>query len=45
MDHYGRKDIGVAIPDGSGYVGTLNMWHEVHCIVSRPLLRLLLEYL
>lgn len=32
MDHYGRKDIGVAIPDGSGYVGTLNMYHELHCI-------------
>lgn len=34
MDHYGREEIGVAIPDGSGYVGTLNVYHELHCIVS-----------
>lgn len=45
MDHLGRKDIGVAIPDGSGYVGTLNMWHEVHCIVSRLVFRLILKVL
>ena len=36
MDHYGRTDTGVAMPDGSGYVVTLNMYHEIHCIVSRP---------
>lgn len=41
MDHYGRKDIGVAIPDGSGYVGTLNMYHELHCIVCRPVVCLI----
>lgn len=45
MDHYRRKDIGVAIPDGSGYVGTLNMWHEIHCIASCPVLRLILDVL
>ncbi|MCJ1403416.1 hypothetical protein MMC11_006639 [Xylographa trunciseda] len=32
MEHYGRSDIGVALPDGSGYVGTLNVYHELHCI-------------
>lgn len=36
MAHYGREDIGVAIPDGSGYVGTLNIYHELHCIVRHP---------
>lgn len=36
MNHYGREDIGVAIPDGSGYVGTLNVYHELHCIVRLP---------
>ena len=45
MDHLGRKNIGVAIPDGSGYVGTLNMWHEVHCIVSHLVFRLILKVL
>ena len=34
MAHYGREEIGVAIPNGSGYIGTLNMYHELHCIVS-----------
>ena len=38
MEHYGREDIGVAIPDGSGYVGTLNVYHELHCIVSCTLI-------
>ena len=36
MEHYGREDIGVAIPDGSGYVGTINMYHELHCLVNLP---------
>ena len=43
MEHYGRKDIGVAIPDGSGYVGTLNMYHEIHCLVKSCLLHQYLE--
>lgn len=33
MRHYGREDIGVAIPEGNGYIGTLNVYHELHCIV------------
>jgi hypothetical protein len=24
----------VTLPDGSGYLGTLNVFHELHCIVS-----------
>lgn len=33
MRHYGREDLGVAIPEGGGYIGTLNIYHELHCIV------------
>jgi hypothetical protein len=33
MRHYGREDIGVALPDRDGYIGTLNVFHELHCIV------------
>lgn len=36
MRHYGREDLGVAIPEGGGYIGTLNVYHELHCIVSIP---------
>jgi len=32
MRHYGREDIGVAVPDGEGYLGTLNVYHELHCL-------------
>ncbi|MCJ1379343.1 hypothetical protein MMC17_002444 [Xylographa soralifera] len=32
MEHYGRSDIGVALPEGNGYIGTLNVYHELHCI-------------
>jgi hypothetical protein len=28
MRHYGREDLGVAIPEGGGYIGTLNVYHE-----------------
>jgi len=28
MRHYGREDLGVAIPEGDGYIGTLNVYHE-----------------
>lgn len=34
MKHYGREDLGVALPEGGGYIGTLNVYHELHCIVS-----------
>ena len=43
MAHYGREEIGMAIPDGSGYIGTLNMYHELHCIVSCPCVHLGLD--
>ncbi len=32
MAHYGRLDSGVADPDGRGYLGTLNVYHELHCL-------------
>ncbi|KAI1829089.1 hypothetical protein DTO013E5_9787 [Penicillium roqueforti] len=32
MTHYGREDIGVAVPEGDGYLGTLNVYHELHCL-------------
>ena len=32
MKHYGREDIAVAIPEGGGYIGTLNVFHELHCL-------------
>ncbi|KAL2013558.1 hypothetical protein VTN00DRAFT_1083 [Thermoascus crustaceus] len=34
MRHYGREDLGVALPEGGGYIGTLNVYHELHCIWS-----------
>ena len=24
----------VRLPDGSGFIGTLNVYHEIHCVVS-----------
>lgn len=36
MKYYGREEIGVAIPEGGGYIGTLNVYHELHCIVGEP---------
>ncbi|CZS88194.1 hypothetical protein WAI453_000614 [Rhynchosporium graminicola] len=32
MAHYGRLDSGVALPDGDGYIGVLNVYHELHCL-------------
>ncbi|PFH57164.1 hypothetical protein XA68_15424 [Ophiocordyceps unilateralis] len=32
MRHFGRLNIGVAAPDGSGFLGTLNVFHEIHCL-------------
>ena len=31
---FDREDTAIALPDGSGYVGTLNVFHEIHCVVS-----------
>ena len=28
MRHYGREELGVAIPEGGGFIGTLNVYHE-----------------
>jgi hypothetical protein len=27
-----RQDIAVAVPEGSGYLGTLNVYRELHCL-------------
>lgn len=32
MRHYGREDSGVGLPEGGGYIGTLNVYHELHCL-------------
>ncbi|KAJ8130252.1 hypothetical protein O1611_g3378 [Lasiodiplodia mahajangana] len=32
VQHFGREKAAVALPDGSGYIGTLNVYHEIHCI-------------
>lgn len=34
MEGFGRLDEGVRLPDGSGYLGTLNVYHELHCVVN-----------
>ena len=36
MTRWGRIDEGVRLTDGSGYLGTLNVFHEIHCLV-RPI--------
>ena len=33
MTRWGRIDEGVRLSDGSGYLGTLNVFHEMHCLV------------
>lgn len=33
MHRLGREDIGVRIPGEDGYIGTLNVYHELHCLV------------
>ena len=33
-----RVEDAVQLPDGSGYAGTLNIYHEIHCVVSLHLL-------
>jgi hypothetical protein len=35
MKRLGREDIGVRIPGDDGYIGTLNVYHELHCLVSQ----------
>ena len=31
---FDRQENAVALADGSGYVGTLSVYHEIHCVVS-----------
>ena len=35
---FNREEDAVLLPDGSGYAGTLNIYHEIHCVVSPPML-------
>ena len=35
---FNRVEDAVQLPDGSGYAGTLNIYHEIHCVVSLQLL-------
>ena len=38
MQQWGREEFGVAIPDGSGFMGTLNVYHELHALaIQLPL--------
>jgi hypothetical protein len=30
---FDRDEDAVELPDGSGYAGTLNIYHEIHCVV------------
>jgi hypothetical protein len=30
---FNREEDAVMLPDGSGYLGTLNVYHEIHCVV------------
>ncbi|PQE26198.1 Tat pathway signal sequence protein [Rutstroemia sp. NJR-2017a BBW] len=32
MRRYGREDSGVKVPGSDKYIGTLNVFHELHCI-------------
>lgn len=34
MEAVGRTEDAVQLPDGSGFAGTLNVYHEIHCVVS-----------
>jgi hypothetical protein len=38
---FNRDEDAVQLPDGSGYIGTLNIYHEMHCVVSLRVLILL----
>lgn len=31
---FGREATAVGMSDGGGYLGTLNVYHELHCVVS-----------
>ena len=33
MTRLGRENIGVRIPGDDGYIGTINVYHEIHCLV------------
>lgn len=30
----GREDVSVRIPGDDGYIGTINVYHELHCLVG-----------
>lgn len=33
LRHFGREEDAVAAPNGSGYIATMSVYHELHCIV------------
>lgn len=35
LEAFHRVEDAVQLPDGSGYAGTLNVYHEIHCVVSQ----------
>jgi hypothetical protein len=37
---FNRDEDAVQLPDGSGYIGSLNIYHEIHCVVSSQVLNL-----
>ena len=43
MKRLGREDIGVRIPGEDGYIGTLNVYHELHCLVRLALSSILYQ--
>lgn len=32
---FDREATAVGLSDGSGYLGTLNVYHELHCVVRK----------
>ncbi|KAK6846221.1 hypothetical protein PG989_013985 [Apiospora arundinis] len=32
MHQLGREHLGVRTPEGTGFIGTLNVYHEIHCL-------------
>ena len=36
MKRLGREDSGVRVPGGDDYIGTINVYHELHCLVIIP---------
>jgi len=35
MKGLGREENGIRLPDGSGYLATIQVYHDLHCVVRR----------